>query len=194
VPEINESKEVARDLAFMETLRRMRAQFHAKVVEAARTQEADAIAALRQDSLLQLAEFLYAVRTHGIDSAEKLERLALLHNEHLKQIEKDEDRMQRFGLTRARIRSALFAKNQLQKLLANFSGPAPGIDQSDLARLLATVMSIETCRKLVVAADKAGFVDRVRSPFGAVLVVSHGIVEQIYGDVVREARHEVMCA
>jgi hypothetical protein len=52
-------------------------------------------------------------------------------------------------------------------------------------------MSDETCRKLVVAAEKARFVERIRSPFGAVLVVSRGIMERIYGDILREARREV---
>ena len=37
---------------------------------------------------------------------------------------------------------------------------------------------------------KAGFVERTRSPFGAVLIVSLGTMERVYGDVIREARRE----
>jgi hypothetical protein len=98
--------------------------------------------------------------------------------------------MRRYGLTPSRIRTAVFEDEHLRKLLANFSGPTPGIDQSDLARLLVTVMSTETCRKLVVAAESAGFLKRSRSPFGAILVVSQGVLEGIYGRTLREARRE----
>ena len=187
--EIDTPREVAADLAFMETLRRMRARFQSEIVGACASKQPDVTSCLRQESFFQFAEFFYAIRTYGVDSAEKLKRLAMLHNEHLAQIDEDKDRMVRYGLNTERIRTATFAEEQLSKLMANFSGPAPGIDQSDLARLLVTVMSSETCRKLVVAADKAGFVKRVRSPYGAVLVVSLGIMERVYGDIIREARH-----
>jgi hypothetical protein len=143
---------------------------------------------LRQESFNQLAEFFYAIRTHGIDDAEKLGRFATLHNEHLSRISKDRDRMRRYGLTSQRIKAAVFTDDILAKLIANFSGATPGIDQSDLARLLVTVMSTETCRKMVLAAEKAGFVERMRSPFGPVLVISRGRMEGVYGAVLREAR------
>lgn len=187
---VDTSGENGADLAFMETLRRMRVRFHSEIVGASASKQPDVTACLRQESFFQVAEFFYAIRTYGIDSADKLRHLAILHNEHLAQIGKDSDRMLRFGLNPERIRTAVFADDALQKLLANFSGPRPGFDQSDLARLLVTVMSTETCRKLVLAADKAKFVERVRSPFGAVLVVSLGVMERLYGDILREARRE----
>jgi hypothetical protein len=185
---IEASGEIAADLAFMETLRRMRARFQSDIVTASASAEPDVTLCLRQESFFQVAEFFYAIRSYGIDSPEKLERLARLHNEHLTRIGADRERMRRYGLTPARIKAAVFAEDHLKKLLSNFSGPAPAIDQSDLARLLATVMSTETCRKLLVAAEKAGFIERVRSPFGAVLVVSREIMERIYGETLREAR------
>ena len=118
----------------------------------------------------------------------ELDRFADLHNRYLLDIRNDRDRMRRFGLTPGRIDAALFTGENLRKLLANFSTAGTAIDQSDLARFLVTVMSTETCRKLVVAAEQAGFVERVRSPFGAVLVSSRGTIETIYGNVLREAR------
>ncbi len=185
--QVDASGEVAADLAFMETLRRMRARFLSEIASVSASPDHGG---LRQESFFQFAEFFYAIRTYGVDNAEKLERLARLHNEHVSQISKDRDRMRRYGLTSERINWAVFTEDTLRKLVANFSGTVPGIDQSDLARLLVTVMSTETCRKLVVAAETAGFVARVRSPFGAVLVVSRGTMERVYGDVIREARRE----
>jgi hypothetical protein len=187
VEQVGASAEIAADLAFMETLRQMRARFLSEIASASASLDHGG---LRQESFFQFAEFFYAIRTYGVDSAQKLERLARLHNEHLFQLSRDPDRMRRYGLTPERINSAVFTEDNLRKLVANFSGPEPGIDQSDLARLLVTVMSTETCRKLVVAAESAGFLERMRTPFGAVLVVSRGIMERVYGSVIREARRE----
>jgi predicted N-acyltransferase len=181
--------DLAADLAFMETLRLMRAQFHSAVSAAAQTDDEAALLALRQDSLHQLAEFLFALKGYGINDADKIEQLASLHNDHLLKLRDDRDRMARYGLSVDRIEGALFTGDVLRKLIANFDAGAPAIDQSDLARFLVTVMSSETCRKLVLACDKAGFVERVRSPYGAVLVRSRGLLEEIYGSTLREARH-----
>lgn len=189
VEQPDQPEEIAADLNFMETLRRMRTRF---LSEIARASVSSDHSGLRQESFFQFAEFFYALRTYGVNDAAKLERLAALHNEHLRQIGQDRDRMRRYGLTTQRLEGAVFTEEKIRKLVANFSGPSRGIDQSDLARLLVTVMSDETCRKLVVVADNAGFVERVKSPFGAVLVSSRGIMEQVYGAVIREARREAV--
>lgn len=188
--QVDASGEIAADLAFVETLRRMRARFQADVTAASISTDPDVTLALRQETFFQFAEFFYAIRAHGIDSADKLGRLARLHNDHLVGLSQDRDRMRRYGLTPARLQSAMFTDENLVKLLSNFSGPARGIDQSDLARLLVTVMSTETCRKLVVAADKAGFVERAASASGTMVVVSRGMMERIYGNAIREARRD----
>jgi hypothetical protein len=167
----------------------MKARFHAVVVEASETDDPSILIALRQESFFQLAEFLFALRAYGIDSAEKIERLATLHNDHLLGIRADGERMKRLGLTGDRLDNALFTGDNLGKLVANFSATPAAIDQSDLARFLVTVMSSETCRRLVLAAEKAGFMSRSRSPYGAMLVYSRGILENLYGTELRSARH-----
>lgn len=172
----------------METLRAMKARFQAEVTAQSLTEDPGALLTLRQESLFQLAEFLFALRSYGINSGDTIERLASLHNEHLLALRANRDRMRRFGLSIDRLESALFTGDNLRKLVANFASSPPAIDQSDLARFLVTVMSVETCRKLVLVCERAGFVSRVRSPFGAVLVCSGGGLEKIYGRVLREAR------
>lgn len=180
--------EIGADLAFMETLRRMKARFQSELLAACQSEDPAVVLSLRQESFFQLAEFFFALRTYGIDSVEKLDRFADLHNRYLLGIRDDRERMRRFGLTPERIDSALFTGENLRKLLANFATTRSAIDQSDLARFLVTVMSTETCRKLVLAAEQAGFLERVRSPFGAVLVFTKGTIEAVYGTVLREAR------
>ena len=185
-----DTAELALDLSFIETLRRMKARFQAELLAASQSTDPDVLLSLRQESFFQLAEFLFAMKTYGIDSAEKLDRFADLHNQYLLGVRDDRERMRRYGLTPERIESALFTGDNLRKLLANFAGSTPSIDQSDLARFLVTVMSTETCRKLLLAAEKSGFVERTRSPFGAVLIVSLGTIENVYGAVIREARRD----
>ncbi|RYE08029.1 MAG: hypothetical protein EOP22_15290 [Hyphomicrobiales bacterium] len=185
---VDASGEIAADLAFVDMLRHLRVRFQHEIAGAVPSADPDVLLALRQETFFQFAEFFYALRTHGIDSADKLERLARLHNDHLVELSQDRERMRRYGLTPERLEAAMFTGDNLRKLLANFAGPMPGIDQSDLSRLLVTVMSAETCRKLVLAAEAAGFIERVRRP-GAVLVVSKGDIERIFGKVIREARY-----
>jgi hypothetical protein len=187
----NEMNEIEKDLRFLETLRGMKARFFSAVIAASKTDEPGVLLPLRQESLYQLAEFLFAIRSHGIDDSEHIERLASLHNDHLLALRSDRDRMRRLGLRADRLDEALFTGDNLGKLVANFSASPPTIDQSDLARFLVTVMSTETCRKLAVAGEKAGFLSRTRSPYGAVLVRSTGALEDIFGNALREARHAV---
>jgi hypothetical protein len=178
------------DLTFVETLRRMKARFQSGLLAASASDDPAVALSLRQESCFQLAEFLFALKSYGIEDAETLRRFADLHNQHLLDIRNDRERMLRYGLTPERLDAALFTGDNMSKLLANFSAPQPTIDQSDLARFLVTVMSTETCRKLLLASEKAGFVERVRSPFGAMLIVSRGIMERVYGTTIREARLE----
>ncbi|AVF02940.1 MULTISPECIES: hypothetical protein [Devosia] len=182
--------DTVRNLDFMEAVHRMKAEFYRSVIATAETTDLSTLHVLRQEPLYQLAEFLFSLKANEIVSAQGLERLAQLHNQHLAAIGQDPVRMREFGLTPERLQAALFADDQLAKLHANFLTSA-AIDQSDLARLLVAVMSPETCRKLLVAADAAGFVKRQRSPYGAMLIRSTGVLETILEKVLGEARRNV---
>ncbi|MGY2995044.1 hypothetical protein [Mesorhizobium sp. URHB0026] len=184
--------ELELDLRFMETLRMMKANFVAAVVSASKSDEPSVLFALRQEPLYQLAEFLFAIRSYGVDSADRVEKLAMLHNDYVLALRSDRDRTRRLGLRVDRLDEALFTGNNLGKLVANFTGDPPAFDQSDLARLLVAVMSTETCRKLAVAGEKAGFLERRRLPYGAVLVSSCGALEDIFGEVLRGARNAII--
>lgn len=184
--------ELTADLAFMETLQHMKAHFQRAVSKAADTDDPEVLLALRQESLYQLAEFLFALRGYELNDAAKLQKLASLHNDHLLAIRSDRERMRQYGLSIDRLESALFTGDVMRKLVANYEAAPGAIDQSDLARFLVTVMSAETCRKLIVACEKATFLERSRLPYGAVLVRSNGVLEDIVGSTLREARNAAL--
>jgi hypothetical protein len=76
----------------------------------------------------------------------------------------------------------------MPRLLQHWRESAGAIDQSNLARLLMSVMSTETCRKVIVACADAGFLARKRTPYGTVLVISNGTLEEIFGGCLRDLR------
>jgi hypothetical protein len=76
----------------------------------------------------------------------------------------------------------------MPRLLQNWREKPGTIDQSNLARLLVSVMSTETCRKLVVACAEAGCLRREKTPYGTIVVSSTGVLERIFGDCLREMR------
>lgn len=183
--------EVERDLSFLETLRWMKKAFFDQVAEESGSTDPNALGLLRQDSTYQLAEFFFALQSYGLTTPEHFRRLACLHNDHLFELLNDSERLRRLGLSPERLRLALFSGENMAKLMENFRRLPPSIDQSDLARFLITVMSSETCRKLVIACESAGFLERERSPYGAVLVQSTGRLERIFGECLRESRRRL---
>lgn len=96
--------------------------------------------------------------------------------------------MERLGLTRERLLDAIFTGDTLPRLLQHWRDKPGAIDQSNLARFLATILSSETCRKIVVALARAGFLKREKTAFGTVLVSSSGRLEKLFGDGLRRAR------
>jgi hypothetical protein len=83
------------------------------------------------------------------------------------------------------------SSHTLPRLLQNWRDRPGAIDQSNPARLLMSVMSTETCRKVVVACAEAGFIDRTRTPYGTMLVQSKGTLEDIFGLILRELRSRI---
>jgi hypothetical protein len=72
----------------------------------------------------------------------------------------------------------LFSEQGIEKVVQQISDGHLRLDQSDLGRLLVTLISPETTRKAVVALAKGGLLTRVR--IGQVLVVSNGVLESYF--------------
>jgi hypothetical protein len=187
-----EEAELQADLAMLEHVRASRKQFLDQICEQSRSIDDDVLATLRLESTYLLAEFLFLLRSMQITTVPQIEHFAELHNAHMVRLSKDPDKMARYGLTRDRILDAIFTGDTLPRLLRHW-GERPGaLDQSNLARFLVTLMSAETCRKIVVACEKAGYLTRHRLAGGATLVHSEGTLEALFGACLRSLRRQVM--
>jgi hypothetical protein len=169
-------------LALLEAIRQAKVDFFDALCAASASADPDVQAALRQEQVYQVAEFFYLLRAHGVVSPEAIRRLAEGNNAYLRALSRDPGKMERMGLFPERIKKAIFSEDQLGKLVENFRRTPPALDQSDLGRLLIIVMSVETSRKVCVGCAEAGFLSRVKSPYGAQLVRSNGTLERIYGE------------
>ena len=183
--------EVAADLALLEKMRQSRKDFVWDVCEKSASHEESVLATLRLEPTYQFAEFYYLLRAHHIDHEAKIRNLAELHNQYIVDLIKDETKMSRLGLTSARLLDAMFTADTMPRLLQNWRERPGAIDQSNLARLLVSVMSTETCRKVVVACTDAGFLAREKTPYGTVLVSSNGILETAFANSIRALRRQV---
>jgi len=124
----------------------------------------------------------------GINTAEDIERFADLHNDYVVSLTRDPAKLQRLGLSQDRALASMFTADTKPRLIQNWAEKSGAIDQSNLARFLVAVMSSETCRKTLIDFETAGFMQRKRSPYGTMVVWSTGMIEEIFGEMLRDLR------
>jgi len=180
--------ELEADLHLLERMRYARAQFNEAICDASLDQDAAVLHALRLESSYHLCEFFFLLRANGFHETDDIHPLADMHNRYLTEILKDEDKMRRMNLTSDRLLQAIFTGDTMPRLLEVWHAARGSLDQSNLARFLVTIMSTETCRKLVVAFTSAGFLERNRTPHGTVVIRSKGVVEEMFGASIRRLR------
>ena len=146
------------------------------------------LSVLRTETTYVLAEFFYLLRAHRIDTVEQLRRLADFHNHYISDLIKDKARIGRYGLDADRLLDAIFTGDTMPRLIQQWTDRPGAIDQSNLARFLVALMSAESCRKIVIACEQAGFLLRERTRAGATVVTSFGIMEKIVARYVRNLR------
>lgn len=186
--------EVEADLSLLEQVLWCRAEVCRRLVGESATRDEQVLDVLRIDAMYEFAEYFYLLRARSLLAAEQVAALADAHNAHMVALSRDRAKMRRLGLRQERLLDAMFTADTLPRLLETWK-EAPGtLDQSNLARLMVTVMSTETCRKLVVACAAAGFLDRRKSAYGTVLVRSAGIMEQVFGATIRDARRKILAS
>jgi hypothetical protein len=180
------------DLDMIEVFRWYRKEFVERLVAASKSQEEEVLATLRLEATYQLAEFYYVLKARDIRTEEQIRRLADSHNAYIAALTRDQGKMRRLGLKEERrLLDAMFTIDTLPRLVENWR-ERPGVfDQSNLARLVAVVMSTETCRRVVVACDKAGMLLRNKTSYGTILIASTGVLEGTLGDCVRDARKRI---
>lgn len=179
------------DLDMIEVFRWYRTIFAERLATASKSQDEEVLATLRIEATYQLAEFYYVLKARGIQTEEHIRALADLHNAYIDDLTNDPAKMSRLGLKKERLLSAIFTSDTLPRLVQNWCERPGAFDQSNLARLLAVVMSAETCRRVVVACADAGLLLRERSSYGTMVIVSTGLIEEILGRCVREARQRI---
>ncbi len=176
------------DVALLESISWLRKEFADRLCRACGEQKDDTLATLRSESAYQLAEFLYLLRARRIDTVDGIRRLAELHNEYMTNLLSDPHKMTRIGMTKERLLDAMFTADTMPRLLQNWRERPGAIDQSNLARLLASVMSAETCRKLVVVLSTTGMLQREKTAYGTIVISSRGVLERLFGECLRELR------
>lgn len=179
------------ELALLGHLRWSRKEFQDRVCAASQSRKDGTLETLRLEATYQFAEFLFLIRAQQIETEADIQRLAELHNQYIVDLIQDPAKLDRMGLSKERALEAMFTADTMPRLLQNWRDRPGAIDQSNLARLLMSVMSTETCRKVIVACAEAGFVDRARTPYGTMLVQSSGAIENIFGTILRELRSRI---
>jgi hypothetical protein len=174
------------EVALIGHLRWSRKEFQDRVCAVTESRKDGTLETLRLEATYQFAEFLFLVRGQGIETEADIQRLAELHNQYIVDLLKDPPKLGRMGLNKERALEAMFTADTMPRLLQNWRDKPGAIDQSNLARLLMSVMSTETCRKVIVACGDAGFIDRTRTPYGTILVQTKGGLEDIFGSILRE--------
>jgi hypothetical protein len=176
------------ELALLENLRWSRKEFVDRVCTQSKSADPRVLGVLRLEAAYQLAEFYFLLRGRNLETEADIRRLAELHNQYVVDIMKDPAKMERLGISGERALESMFTADTMPRLLQHWRESTGAIDQSNLARLLMSVMSTETCRKVVVACAEAGFLERKRTPYGTVVVVSNGALERIFGGCLRDLR------
>jgi hypothetical protein len=179
------------ELALLENLRLARKEFVDRVCTGSKSSDTRVLGVLRLEATYQLAEFYFLLRARRIETEVDIGRLAELHNQYVVDIMKDPAKMERIGVSRDRALESMFTADTMPRLLQHWRESMGAIDQSNLARLLMSVMSTETCRKVVVACAEAQFLERRRTPYGTVLVYSNGTLEGIFGSCLQDLRTRI---
>jgi len=183
--------QVDADLALLESLTAARKEFLDRLGSESESKDEQVLASLRMESTFLLAEFMYLLRARGVETEEQIKLLADLQNDYIVDLMKDVAKMARLGLTRDRLLDAMFTADTMPRLIQHWRERPGAIDQSNLARFLVTLMSTETCRKVLVACESAGFIERVKSSFGTTLVLSKGVLERLFGEYLRNLRRRM---
>ena len=203
LPEVDESdmndpeffadaNELANDLRVLEGFRWYRMALSERICAISADKSEDVLVMLRLEPTHQFAEFLYLLKAQRIETEAHIERLAEVHNEYIVGLTRDSEKMARLGLSTDRLLAAMFTADTMPRLIQNWRERPGAIDQSNLARLLVLVMSNETCRKVVVACAKAGFLTRDRTPYGTMMISSTGTLERVFAATLREARDKLI--
>lgn len=176
----------SRELTCLVALREARASFFHDVIAHARSHAEkhgtsitqDDVDLLRSENAYQVAEFYFLIEELNLSNRTKTKSFLRRHNADMQALLEDRPKREMMGLLRQRVEEAIFSEIQIEKVSENIIDGKLRLDQSDLGRLLSTIMSPETCRKVVVSMAKGGLINRIN--IGQVLVISNGNIERCF--------------
>jgi hypothetical protein len=180
--------DIEKDFAALEHMRRSRMVFGIRICEASKSRDNDVLEDLRLDSMYEFAEFYFTIGAMGFTAPDDIAILAEMHNQRIEDLLKNQTAMSERKLRKDRLLAAIFTSDTRPRLEQIWREAPGSLDQSNLARFLLPQMSAETTRKLAVASQMAGFLTRKDTVFGAVVVASTGVVEDVFGQCLREMR------
>ena len=138
----------------------------------------DVLGLLRSDGTAQIAELFFLIEELGLQDQSLFRAFLARHNDAMQAYLDEPDRLQRLGVSRQRIKAAIFSKERMD-FLGLVSPPGQLLlDQAAIGRLLTEVMAPESCRKIVVALAESGLLKR--HEVGTVLVSSDGKLEALF--------------
>lgn len=169
-----------REFICLDAMRTARSRFFDDLVAHAQKSVAKepAIALLRSENAFQIAEFYFLAEEFHLDQPDRIATFIDRHNQDMTALLQSPETLRTQGLLPQRIRDALFTAEQKAKVVENTSGGRLRLDQSDIGRFLAPLISPETCRKTLVALADGGLLER--KMIGQVIVVSTGVIEDYY--------------
>lgn len=179
---------IEKDLAALEQMRRARMNFGLRICEASATPDDVILEDLRLENMFEFAEFYFAIKAMSFNSPDDITFLAEMHNQRIEDLLKNPTAMRQRKLRKDRLLNAIFTADTRPRLESCWREAPGSLDQSNLARFLLPQMSSETTRKLVVASSAAGFLTRRETVFGTVVVISTGVMEDVFSECMRGMR------
>ena len=179
------AERVSLDIPVLEAISAMPRRFRDELSARVDIADADTVQKLGSDPVQQIAEFLYLLQSYGPLDDTAMRAFIEGHNAKLAMIGAGGQRRaggSEIGATQ--IAWARFDGTRLEKFLLNWQDRG-AIDQSDLGRLLIHYMSFEWCRRTVTFLAGVGLLTRARSPYGAQLIRSTGVLEHVYARQLR---------
>jgi len=172
----------------LELLQTAKKRFHDRLCQQSIDQTAECIADLRGDNVFVLCEYLFMFASLQIgDDADSLEAYIHQHNRYIAELLADPDARRILAVSPQRVERGHFTAEHIQKARANLlMKPVSGVDQADLQRFTVLLFSPETARQTVEVLERAGYLERITTPFRSKIIHSMGVVEDLFRGYLQE--------
>ena len=172
----------------LELLQTAKKRFHDRLCQQSIDQSPECISDLRSDNVFVLSEYLFMFANLQIGGhVDSLEAYIHEHNLYIAELLGDAEGRRTLGVSPQRIERGHFTAEHIQKARANLlMQPVSGVDQADLQRFTILLFSPETARQTVEVLERAGYLERITTPFRSKIIHSMGVVEDLFRTYLEE--------